>query len=277
MKHKTDVFAVRISLVAVALAVAASALSQTIWRDVDHEPLPFGNDRELMEFMRTAEVVAERVIGIGINRSVKVTLEQDGVRSHAIFREVDVRRDVASIKGESYQLFADSYLFECAAYELAAMLEFDRVPPVVLRTIGNRRGSLQIWVEDTLDEESDTFQPPRNLEWVTQIWDMRFFDNLLYNIDRNAGNKLVTSDYRLWLIDHTRAFQFRFELLDDRMVRVPRESWERLLVLTNEVLSSALADYLTPIEIGGILKRREIIVTHIEALIAERGEDGVFY
>ena len=277
MTSRTDFLVVRVSLVVVALAFAASALPQSIWRDVDQKPLPFESDRELMEFMRSAEVVDERPIGIGINRSVKVTLERDGVRSHAIFREVDVRRDVTSIRGERYQFFADSYLFECAAYELATMLEFHRVPPAVLRTIGARRGSLQIWVEDTLDEESDTFQPPGNLEWVTQIWDMRFFDNLLYNIDRNAGNKLVTSDYRLWLIDHTRAFQFRFELLDDKMVRVPRESWERLLVLTDADLSSALADYLTPIEVGGILKRRDIIVSHIQALIAERGEDGVFY
>ena len=89
---------------------------------------------------------------------------------------------------------------------------------------------------------------------------MYFFDNLLYNIDRNAGNSLVTSDYPLWLIDHTRAFQFKFELLDDRMARVPRTSWERLLVLTENDLKNALDDYLTPVEIGSILKRRDALV-----------------
>ena len=138
-----------------------------------------------MEYMRTAEVLNERPIGIGINRSVKVTLEQDGVRSNAIFREVDVRRNVTSIDDVHYQLFADSYLFECAAYELATMIDLPRVPPAVLRTIGDRGGSLQIWLEDTLDEESDAFQPPIPREWVGQLWDMYFFDNLLYNIDRN--------------------------------------------------------------------------------------------
>lgn len=82
-----------------------------------------------MEFMRTAEVVNERPIGIGINHSVKVTLEQDGVQSHAIFREVDVRRSITSINDVQYQFFADSYLFECAAYELATMIDMTRVPP----------------------------------------------------------------------------------------------------------------------------------------------------
>ena len=122
----------RLWLVAAATAIAATAFSQHIWLDVEGQPLPFETDRELMEFMRSAEVVNEQTIGVGINRSVKVTLEQDGVRSHAIFREVDVRRNVASIHDVRYQFFADSYLFECAAYELATMIGMPRVPPVVL-------------------------------------------------------------------------------------------------------------------------------------------------
>ncbi len=267
----------RLWIVAAATAIAATAFSQHIWLDVEGRPLPFETDGELMEFMRSAEVVNEQNIGTGINRSVKVTLEKDGVRSHGIFREVDVRRNVASIDDVRYQFFADSYLFECAAYELATMLDLPRVPPVVLRTIGERRGSLQIWVEDTLDEESDAFQPPTPREWVGQLWDMYFFDNLLYNIDRNVGNRLVTSDYQLWLIDHTRAFQFKFDLLDDRMARVPRTSRERLLALTENDLKNALESYLTPIEIGSILKRRDALVEHVDNLIAARGEDAVFY
>ena len=263
--------------VAAATAVAATAFSQHIWLDVEGQPLPFETDGELMEFMRTAEVVNEQTIGIGINQSVKITLEQDGVRSHAIFREGDVRTNVATIDDVRYLFFADSYLFECAAYELATLIDMPRVPPVVLRTIGERRGSLQIWIEDTIDEESDAFQPPTPREWVGQLWDMYFFDNLLYNIDRNAGNRLATSDYRLWLIDHTRAFQFKFELLDDTMARVPRRSWERLVALTVNDLKNALENYLTPVEIGGILKRRDALVEHVDKLIAARGEDAVFY
>ena len=267
----------RLFFVAATTAIAATAFSQHIWLDAEGQPLPFETDRELMEFMRSAEVVNERPIGIGINRSVKVTLEQDGVRSSAIFREVDVRRNVTSIDDVQYQFFADSYLFECAAYRLATMIDMARVPPAVLRTIGERRGSLQIWIEDTLDEDSDTFQPPTPREWVGQLWDMYFFDNLLYNIDRNAGNRIVTSDYRLWLIDHTRAFQFKFELLDDSLARVPRKNWERLLALTDNELKIALEPYLTPVEIGGILKRREALVEHVDKLIAARGENAVFY
>ena len=61
------------------------------------------------------------------------------------------------------------------------------------------------------------------------------------------------------------------------MARVPRRSWERLLALTENDLKNALEIYLTPIEIGSILKRRAALVEHVDNLIAARGEDAVFY
>ena len=36
---------------------------------------------------------------------------------------------------------------------------------------------------------------------------VRVFDQLIGNIDRNVGNLLITSDWRIWAIDHTRAFR----------------------------------------------------------------------
>ena len=36
---------------------------------------------------------------------------------------------------------------------------------------------------------------------------MYLFDELISNIDRNQGNIVYTKDWRLWLIDHTRAFR----------------------------------------------------------------------
>ena len=36
---------------------------------------------------------------------------------------------------------------------------------------------------------------------------VRLFDQLIYNIDRNIGNLMITNDWRIWAIDHTRAFR----------------------------------------------------------------------
>ena len=61
------------------------------------------------------------------------------------------------------------------------------------------------------------------------------------------------------------------------MARVPRRSWDRLNALTENDLKNALEGYLTPIEIGSILKRRDALVEHVDNLITARGEDAVFY
>lgn len=260
----------------VSLSHVPQLSAQYVWLDANGEPLPFQGEEAIEEFLRTATITDEESIGKGVNRSVRVTLVKEGVRAHAIFREVDRRERSIAIGGDHYLFFADSYLFECAAYELGKLIDMPLVPPAVLRTFDRRRGSLQIWVEEVLDEERDDFDPPRPIAWVEQLWDMYLFDNLIYNVDRNPDNILVTPEYRLWLVDHTRAFQIKHELLDDRVVRVRRKSWERLLGLTEDELRETLRPYLTPPEMRGVIERREILKQHVDGLVAERG-DAVFY
>ena len=65
--------------------------------DVDGEALPFAADDEILDFLRTARVVSETPIGVGINQSNKLRLEKDGLAIHAIFREVEFERRHAKI------------------------------------------------------------------------------------------------------------------------------------------------------------------------------------
>ncbi len=106
---------------------------------------------------------------------------------------------------------------------------------------------------------------------------MHLFDNLVFNVDRSKGNLLVDADYRLWLIDHTRAFQVVDKLLDDRIVRVNRDVFERLVAMSDDELRTALGSFLTDAEMTSLLRRRKILIEHVEAFVAERGEEVVFY
>ena len=87
----------------------------------------------------------------------------------------------------------------------------------------------------------------------------------------------MTTEYQLWMIDHTRAFQFKHELLDDRVTRVRRGIWERLLAVTEEELREVVSGYLTPLEVRGVLQRRALLIEHLKKLITERGEKVVLY
>lgn len=245
------------------------------WLDAEGRPLPL-SEAEILDFLRTAEVVASRELTEGINRPLKVTLEQDGVRVHAIFRTVDEeRRD----GGKRFGGFRDRYVYEVAAYELNRELGLDNVPPVVLRNLGGRRGSLQLWIEQAVSENRRILRGDRisrPASWVRQRHAMWVFDNLIYNFDRNPGNVLVDTAGKMWLVDHTRSFKSLPRLAsEDRIVVCDRRLWERLRTLDRAGLRHRLHPFLDPVEIGTLLKRHKMLVAHIERLIAERGEDKV--
>lgn len=263
---------------AVALvAQAPKAPEWPVWTDVDGEAVPFQADDEILEFLRTARVVSETPIGVGINESRKLRLEKDGLAIHAIFREVEIERRHAKIGKRVHQIFRDSFRYECAAYELSRLLGLNNVPPVAPRTIRRRRGSVQIWLAPTLDETAEGFRAPSASAWARQLWSMYVFDNLIFNVDRNAGNVLVDSHYKLWLIDHTRAFQIEDELLDDWVTRIDRRLWKTLVSLSDEEIRAAMKPYLGSREIRSLLERRNRLVEHIRNLVDERGENVVLY
>ena len=206
----------------------------------------------------------------------------DGVRAHAVFRYFEQLYEKGRLPGRGLVVnFRDSFRFEAGAYELARLLCMDNVPPAVTRRIGDRNGTLQLWLYGAMMESEraqEGRQPPNGLRWTRQWHLMRLFDALIGNTDRHAGNMLIDGDWNLWLIDHTRAFYARapYENLDG-IAFVERAFWNRLRSLTRAELDDALGDHLSTSEIGRILKRREHLVEIIEALIAERGEEAVLY
>ena len=172
--------------------------------------MPFQNDSEILEFLRTARVVTWKSVGVGVNDISKVLLEKDGVQLHAAFRKVSIfKQRIKMDNGDIKSSFRDDCRFELAAYRLSRPLGLDNVPPVVKRKIGSDTGTLQVWVENAMMEmerHSENLQPPRELPWTQQWQTIRLFDNLIENDDRNEGNILIDVDWKLWMIDHTGSF-----------------------------------------------------------------------
>jgi hypothetical protein len=191
---------------------------------------------------------------------------------------VEEEKERIRVGGRYFQRFRDSQAHECAAYALSRALGLDSVPPVVSRRLGSRPGSVQMWVEGTRDETAPDFHPPSSAPWVRQIWDRILFDNLILNVDRNAGNLLVGHDYRIWLIDHTRAFQPQSELLDPgKLEKVNRRAWDRLGAMSDDDLKDTVRDDLDVQQLQALVARRALLVEHVQRLVAERGEAAVFY
>jgi hypothetical protein len=103
------------------------------------------------------------------------------------------------------------------------------------------------------------------------------FDNLVGNIDRNAGNMLVDGAWNVILIDHSRAFAVDRMPFEKEMTRIDRELFGRLQALDEAGLKERVRPWLlSDGQMRGILKRRDRIVAHFERIARERGEAAVF-
>ncbi len=248
----------------------------------DGTPLPFKSDQEVMDFMRSAKIMSMKDVGSGITRPRKVVLEMNGIRMNAIFRDIHEEKDMATMAGGRREaFFRDDFIFENAAYELAKLLGLDNVPPVVTRRINGVDGSLQVWMERSMTEtkrQKEKIRPPDVTHWNRQVQTMRIFDNLVYNTDRNMGNILIDPEWKLWMIDHTRAFRRFGDLRTPKeIIQCEQQLWNRMRALDRTTLRDRLKQYLRQFEIDAILERRDKLVAHIQQLIAERGEDRVLF
>jgi hypothetical protein len=260
-----------------AQARAPSAQDATrTWLGPDLQPLPLTED-EILDALRTGDILEREWIDIGINGIDLLLIEKNGVRMRAGFRIVDINERDRRVGDESYLLFRDDYRAECAAYELARLLDIPNVPPTTLRTIRGIDGSIQLWVEDLFDDSSEA-RSPDYFGWALQISTMIFFDALVYNTDRNPGNVQVDHAYKLWMIDHTRAFQNKSSPFQvERVNNIRHDLWDRFRSLRREDYERIFAGLLEPVQVEFFMDRRAQLIEHIERLIAERGPEAVLF
>jgi hypothetical protein len=114
--------------------------------------------------------------------------------------------------------------------------------------------------------------------WDRQLELGKVFDELIINIDRNLGNLLITKDWQLVLIDHTRAFNPYPKIRNtDNLNRCSRKLLSKMKGLTKDKVWKAVGDSLSEREIDGLLARRDEIVRFFEQRVAEKGEDAVLF
>jgi hypothetical protein len=242
----------------------------TRWAGPDDTTLPFRCEAELLDFLREAPVVASKVLTSGSTKPLRLTLERDGVRARAIFRHVDSERyDQRLSDGRFYKVLRDSWRHDVAAYELARLLGIDSIPPTVYRRVDGREGAVQLWIEHAQGAASyhDRAWAPGALRaFARSALEMQAFDALVANVDRNKGNMLLDPSGRLWWIDHSRAFALHQPLVAPENLEVAALV-DRLDAVPEALLRERLEPWLSPFEVGELLRRRTRL---LELATAER-------
>jgi hypothetical protein len=237
---------------------------------------------EIEQFLLKAKVVRTRNTSTGITGSIRATLTDGNLTHDAHIQTIDVAmREFQGQRGTELN-FRDTWKFNIAGYRLALLLGLDNVPASVERKYGGKAAAFTWWVDDVMADEmkrrKDKLEPPDKDWWARQMHVLRVFDQLIYNTDRNLGNLLITKQWRIWMIDHTRAFRLYRTLLSPKdLQRCDRQLLEKLRQLDEPTLMRETKGYLMREEIRGLLARRDVIVRYFEDEIKRKGEGAVLY
>lgn len=228
-----------------------------------------GRQAQVEEALLNAPIERSADLPVGVTKSSRVFFAPGGLVASATAKHLPMgRRDG----------FWEAHQSEIAAYQLDRLLGLDMVPPTVERRVGADLASVQLWVEGCkVIKDVDQSACPKPTEWAKQVCRQRAFDNLIANIDRNAGNILVDSEWGMFLIDHSRAFASDRMPFEKEMTRIDRAFFEKLKALDEASVMKQVRPWL--LDDGAaraILKRRDKIVKQLEKAARKKGEAVVF-
>jgi len=245
---------------------------------------PALSDAEIEQFLLKAKVVKTKGIKKGVTGSLQATLSDGKLTHYAHIQTIDERKQqFVGDKGGVEFDFRDSWTFNIAGYKIDRLLGMNVVPVSVERNHGYSAAAFTWWLDDVKMEEEERLarkkenekgkgppkeaEPPDVEKWNQQMQMVRVFDQLIGNVDRNLGNLIITNDWRLWPIDHTRAFRTNKQLkVEANVTRCDRAVLERMKALDKATLTRETGKYLSTFQIDALLARRDAIVKRLEGL-----------
>lgn len=241
-------------------------------------------------FLRTATIVSMRTSSVGTTAPKNVTLSDGAFTHDAQIQDVDERefqRIHNTLIDPEVELttpfgFSNSYKYNVAAYVLDKHLDIGMVPVTVDRVIDGQTCAVTWWVDDYMMNESDRAEqqqrPPDVQAWSGQMHTVRVFDQLIDNLERADDDLLITHEWKIWMIDHTRAFGSTGQLrAPETLERSSRSLLDKLRNLDGSALSELVGAYLTTDEIDGLAARAEMIVRWFDQRIEEEGAGAVLH
>jgi hypothetical protein len=236
---------------------------------------------EQEQFLLNAKIVSRKVVTTGTTKTHRITLSDGNLTHDAHVQTIDIFKPVYRTKEFVEKNFKDSYKFNIAAYRVAKMIGMEQTPSCVLREVDNQPASVCWWVSDVQFDEvtrrDKKLEPPNPESWTRQLNNIRVFDQLIDNTDRNQENVLIDKDWKLWMIDHSRAFRVTYKLRNpENLKRVSQQLLDSMRKLSYDSASAELRQYLTEPEIRSMLVRRDLLLKLFSELVTEQGPDAVY-
>jgi hypothetical protein len=237
---------------------------------------------QIERFLQTADIVKTQTLSEGTTKSFRVTMTDGRLTHDAHVQPLDIYKPVwKGVNGTVEKNFRDTYKFNVAAYRLGKLLGLDSmIPASVERDFEGKPAAYTWWADDVAMTEEQRrikqIKPPASQFWIDQLNKVKVFDQLIYNMDRNQGNLLITSDWKLYMIDHTRAFRTSKSLLNASLLtRCDYALLNAMRSLTLPALQKELGPFLRAEEINALLARRDVIVKFFDSEVRKKGDEVV--
>jgi len=247
---------------------------------------PAFTEEQKIAFLQHAKVIDSKPEKKGQSNASHLTLSDGTVTHEASFQPIDEKKAQGPASNGGIELnFRDYWGYDIAGYRVAKLLGMDDMVPVYTeRKWNGMTGAISWRVPNVQFDEADRYTrkipvPAELLDgWNKQMYKVRVLDELLYDMDANLTNVLITKDWKIWRIDFTRAFRLQHELKDPKnLVQCDRRVLAGLRQLTYEQVLETTKPYLGKDQVKALLARRDKIVSYFDKLVAEKGESQVLY
>lgn len=259
----------------VAIVLLPGALAGQSFDEDDAQTERCLAEGEILKKIKTIE---------GVTRPEIFAIECDGQKRQVLVKRLDEsHRGVTRFEEGTWEVnFTDSFRYERAAYLLDRELAMNMVPVAVIRDVKRQESAVLEWIDHAAQEKDSEHTPSgtQRANLAQQKATMNIFDALIGNTDRNIKNWLVDDeDWSLYLVDHSRAFRNSKDLPEtylEKLSRLPRPLYDRLLELEEEHLVEILAGLISRGQVEAMLARRDKIIEKIDGDCAKVGDDVVF-
>jgi hypothetical protein len=245
-------------------------------------PVPSLNDQEKEEFLRTAKILRTRAVNKGVAGTQWASMT-DGKLTHDGHVQFinEAKNEFKTDRGVELN-FKDSYKFNIAAYRLGRMLGIENIPPYIERKVAGKSASISWRVDGVMMDEkarhAKKLEAPDPAKWNDQMYVVRVFDQLIYNVDRNLENLLILNNWDIVMIDHTRSFRLMKTLQNVKnLVKCDRTLLKNLRALDKDAVMKELQPWCTKPEMEAVMARRDLIVKFFDDQVKEKGEGAVLY
>jgi hypothetical protein len=227
------------------------------------------DDARMEEMLLRGRIRQVKRLSVGVTGSSKAVVSWRGLTHDAHIQTVDTFLDAGSRHANK----SDNYRYNIAAYRLDRMLGLGMVPVSVERSFGGRQAAVTWWVDDVemmeIERRKLGRKPTDARSWNEQMQRASIFQELVSNADANQTNLLITSEWKIWLVDFTRAFRVGRQL--KRLAGLKRLDPGlgcALEQLDAARLRAELRGLLDAAQIRSILARRDAILEHFGAPVA---------